>query len=145
MATDLSTLLFHIKPSFQQIFHNLRSFAQIKIILFIRARLLLSSIYGYLSSNLPKFGNKFSLMKLTKMATKMATACQFAIVDTKLAIYHQISCNFLRFLSSDYYHTGKCVRRFAGIYAYCRYFIDRKWKILVLILYRKTCHMPKGL
>ena len=23
--------------------------------------------------------------------------------------------------------TGKCIRRFAGIYAYCRYFIDRKW------------------
>ena len=24
-------------------------------------------------------------------------------------------------------HTGKCIRRFAGIYAYCRYFIERKW------------------
>ena len=24
-------------------------------------------------------------------------------------------------------HTGKCIRRFAGIYAYCRYFISRKW------------------
>ena len=24
-------------------------------------------------------------------------------------------------------HTGKCIRRFAGIYACCRYFIDRKW------------------
>ena len=24
-------------------------------------------------------------------------------------------------------HTGKCIRRLAGIYAYCRYFIDRKW------------------
>ena len=23
-------------------------------------------------------------------------------------------------------HTGKCIRRFACIYAYCRYFIDRK-------------------
>ena len=30
-------------------------------------------------------------------------------------------------------HTGKCMRRFGGIYAYCRYFIDRKWYILVLI------------
>ena len=28
---------------------------------------------------------------------------------------------------SPYYHTGKCICRFAGIYAYCRYFIDRKW------------------
>ena len=42
-------------------------------------------------------------------------------------------------------HTGNCIRRFGGIYAYCRYFIDRKWQILVLILYRETCHMPKGL
>ena len=42
-------------------------------------------------------------------------------------------------------HTGKCICRFSGIYAYCRYFIDWKWWILVLILYRKTCHMPKGL
>ena len=24
-------------------------------------------------------------------------------------------------------HTGKCIRRFGGIYAYCWYFIDRKW------------------
>ena len=24
-------------------------------------------------------------------------------------------------------HTCKCIRRFAGIYAYCWYFIDRKW------------------
>ena len=23
--------------------------------------------------------------------------------------------------------TGKCIRRFAGIYAYCWYFIDRMW------------------
>ena len=46
---------------------------------------------------------------------------------------------------SDDIHTGKCIRRFAGIYAHCRYFIDRKWSILELILYRKTCRMPKGL
>ena len=24
-------------------------------------------------------------------------------------------------------HTGKCKRRFGGIYAYCQYFIDRNW------------------
>ena len=52
----------------------------------------------------------------------------------------------IRFLMTKYtHHTGKCIRRFAGIYAYCRYFIDRKWSILVLILYIKTCHLPKGL
>ena len=30
-------------------------------------------------------------------------------------------------ISSAKEHTGKCIRRFGGIYAYCRYFIDRKW------------------
>ena len=30
-------------------------------------------------------------------------------------------------VSTMHYHTGKCIRRFGGIYAYCRYFIDRKW------------------
>ena len=25
------------------------------------------------------------------------------------------------------YYTGKCIRRFDGIYAYCLYFIDRMW------------------
>ena len=34
-------------------------------------------------------------------------------------------------------HTGKCIRQFGGIYAYCWYFIDRKWQILVLILFEK--------
>ena len=34
-------------------------------------------------------------------------------------------------------HTGKCMRRFGGINAYCWYVIDRKWYILVLILHRK--------
>ena len=30
-------------------------------------------------------------------------------------------------LMSHDIHTGKCIRRFAGTYAYCWYFIDRKW------------------
>ena len=34
---------------------------------------------------------------------------------------------FVILMSLRYLHTGKCIRRFAGIYAYCRYFIDRKW------------------
>ena len=28
---------------------------------------------------------------------------------------------------SQHRHTGKCKRRVGGIYAYYRYFIDRKW------------------
>ena len=31
------------------------------------------------------------------------------------------------FYANPHHHTGKCIRRFGGIYAYCRYFIYRKW------------------
>ena len=39
------------------------------------------------------------------------------------------SVNLLLSIISSFraYHTGKCLRRFGGIYAFCRYFIDRKW------------------
>ena len=30
-------------------------------------------------------------------------------------------------MSLRFLHTGKCICRLAGIYAYFRYFIDRKW------------------
>ena len=41
---------------------------------------------------------------------------------------HPLSFHFYYILFQLYvYHTGKCISRFAGIYAYCRYFIDRKW------------------
>ena len=30
-------------------------------------------------------------------------------------------------LAGHMLHAGKCICRFGGIYAYCRYFIDRKW------------------
>ena len=45
-------------------------------------------------------------------------------------------------------HTSKCIHHFAGIYAYCRHFIELMWYVFSslsgLILYRKTsCHMPK--
>ena len=32
---------------------------------------------------------------------------------------------FTKIRQACYNHTGKCIRRFAGIYAHCRYFIDR--------------------
>ena len=30
-------------------------------------------------------------------------------------------------VTAQLFHTGKCIRRFGGIYAYCRYFIGGKW------------------
>ena len=35
--------------------------------------------------------------------------------------------NLLNVILEQLFHTGKCIRRFGGIYAYCRYFKDRKW------------------
>ena len=46
-------------------------------------------------------------------------------------------CVLYSVLLVNHSHTGKCIRRFGGINASWRYFIDRKWSILVLILYRK--------
>ena len=43
--------------------------------------------------------------------------CNIAEPDTSTEIA-RLDINF---------YTGKCIRRFGGIYAYCRYFIDRKW------------------
>ena len=39
---------------------------------------------------------------------------------------------------SSYSHNGKGIRRFAGIYAYCRYFIKQKWYVqwIILTLFR---------
>ena len=43
-------------------------------------------------------------------------SCKLNYIDTVMSLNNQ-----------NYCHTGKCIRRFGGIYAYCRYFIDRKW------------------
>ena len=49
----------------------------------------------------------------------------------KMGFNHLNVCDFqyrgLNHLELYCTHTGKCIRRFGGIYAYCRYFIDRKW------------------
>ena len=49
---------------------------------------------------------------------------------TVAIVIDKVTTDF-KYLSEDndgqHFHTGKCIRRFAGIYAYCRYFIDQKW------------------
>ena len=51
--------------------------------------------------------------------------------------FHYLMILYMKFNQNWPSQTGKCIRRFVGIYAYCRYLIDRKWLILVLTLYRK--------
>ena len=46
---------------------------------------------------------------------------QMASSETTLSVYTVFFVFFLHI------YTGKCIRRFGGIYANCRYFIDRKW------------------
>ena len=85
------------------------------------------------------------LKLLDRLAIILPSATTQYFKNVSCCIFESF-CNFKRQSSATYqFHTGKCIRRFGGIYAYCRYFIDRKWSILVLILYIKTCHMPKGL
>ena len=91
-------------------------------------------IYLHFNENTKYFDTCFNIKSDT------FTNRLFPYVTMVLLLYYQ------KTVSACYCcHTGKCIRRFGGIYAYCRYFIDRKWWILVLLLYRKKCHMPKGL
>ena len=53
--------------------------------------------------------------------------------ETSCFVAHQLNHGCLKYKKKVYrlrvykgYHTGKCIRRFGGIYAHCRYFIDRK-------------------
>ena len=53
-------------------------------------------------------------------------------VITVLGFTLRYSYTFMNLLGNvrhiwHHLHTGKCIRPFGGIYAYCRYFIDRKW------------------
>ena len=45
----------------------------------------------------------------------------------QLVVMTRSSCVMKRQSEADKFHTGKCLRRVGGIYAYCRYFIDRNW------------------
>ena len=51
-----------------------------------------------------------------------------------LSLGCHVAATFGVFVDDDHYklhvrynHTGKCICRFGGIYAYCRYLKDRKW------------------
>ena len=51
-------------------------------------------------------------------------------LQMKVEIFHQkllIETNHMLKHSMQINQTGKCIRQFAGNYAYCRYFINRKW------------------
>ena len=56
------------------------------------------------------------------ISTRKSMAC-LVLYSVKFHVF----LSTLSLLSRKYVHTGKCIRRFGGIYAYCRYFIDRKW------------------
>ena len=51
---------------------------------------------------------------------------QYTSVSPRLSFNFSLSLQCLIVVTS-YNHTGKCIRRFACIYAYCRCFIDRMW------------------
>ena len=53
--------------------------------------------------------------------------CTGSSSPTLAKMPHCCKPNVVALIEYDQEHNGKCIRRFAGIYAYCRYFIDRKW------------------
>ena len=59
-----------------------------------------------------------------RLGTAISRLANIQIAGT---VARQIS-NKIRWSHNGWHlHTGKCIRRFAGIYVYCRFFIDRKW------------------
>ena len=54
-------------------------------------------------------------------------ACRRASYQELFVSVFQITTSRMTLGQRQYVHTGKCIRRFGGIYAYCRYLIDRKW------------------
>ena len=70
---------------------------------------------------------KFRLDRKIGFQNTFYTNCINDIIDS---IGPSIILRSIRVNGSDdlhVHHTGKCKRRFGGIYEYCRYFIDRKW------------------
>ena len=53
--------------------------------------------------------------------------CQLIVLVKHYAPKHMVVHRDGGLFYDKGHNTGKCIRRFAGIYAYCRYFIDRKW------------------
>ena len=51
----------------------------------------------------------------------------FIFKQSELEIVFMNDCVVTNILVYGYDHTGKFIRRFAGIYPYYPYFIDRKW------------------
>ena len=52
-----------------------------------------------------------------------------AITSLIMAIWPNMkgAADFSLLFKKNKNHTGKCIRRFAGIYTYCQYFIHRMW------------------
>ena len=61
-----------------------------------------------------------NLFCMNTLLTDAKLRSAFRLINIILAVSVQYSRNTVRL-------SGKCIRRFAGIYAYCRYFIDRNW------------------
>ena len=80
-------------------------------------------VYIYLF-NVPSFSSRhFNKIKRTsRLGRLLALSLEILVrpIYTGLKMEHT-------FHEKNVLHTGKCIRRSAGIYAYCRYFIDRKW------------------
>ena len=75
-------------------------------------------------SNIVSVTSSYAFLKIFLV---FITLIQFGVFSF-LKSFKLLLKNILgRTFSFTHIHTGKCIRRFGGIYAYCRHFIDRKW------------------
>ena len=72
----------------------------------------------------------YTQKKTTEGYLDSVPSLTFNVIQTKLimhALYSSIYLQSKLMKTLLQQHNGKCIRRFGGIYACCRYFIDRKW------------------
>ena len=91
----------------------------------------LALIYAYRLSEMRKHGDSSLSLRLSEIRY-CTHSNNFGATDLDITVLKQPWHDAYTWLSSssdarDKDHTGKCTRRFGGIYAYCRYFIDREW------------------
>ena len=70
---------------------------------------------------------QFRQIQNMKLAVHFLTSTEFLKQDDAALSLSEICTEKACYILHVGIHTGKCIRRFGGIYAYCRFFIDRKW------------------
>ena len=83
----------------------------------------IQNLDSVMRTNISELRQKIERAKLITSTLQVLNICLLTFVLNRYMLIYKL----LHKKGTRLIHTGKCIRRFAGIYAYDRYFIDRKW------------------